>query len=141
MFSSNQLFEVTGDDEKVLRAVLGTAIAIGGGIRSYRMASGGILVFGRYADCYAYINYPMEVNPDIATKLALAHLQSTEASVQYQNMERLDGLMDGMCREGWRVFYPGWKGFNGGYNDIDNNASPDEHALVAVAPFWTFYHI
>ena len=143
MFSSNQLFEVTGDDDATLKAVLNLAVPRMGWLKSYRIAAGATLVFGTEpGGMKGYIGYPMEVTLDIAVRLVLEHLQSATALETYKKLQRLDEEMDGMCRKGWRVFYPGWRGYNDGYNDIDNDAgSPDPLALIAVAPFWTFYHI
>ena len=140
MFSSNQLFEVTGDNEAALREVLAFVIPMNGTIRSYRLAANAILVFGRDAGCRGYTDYPMDVTAEKATEIAMAHLRSAEVLKVYQHMEQLDDHMDGSCRRGWRVFYPGWRGYNDGYNDIDKSSSPDQAALIAIAPFWTFYH-
>jgi hypothetical protein len=141
MFSSNQIFEITGDNKSDLREVLELALNLDGNlydndnrnitkVRGYMIDPQYGIAFSWSKEASGFTDYPMPVTLDLLVELVVNYLDSKEAQEIYSKDDSYTGG-DGSDKKGWRVYNPNWK--------QKGNPLSNFYSMIAICPHWTYY--
>ncbi len=125
MFSSNQIFNITGDQEGQLKAAIQCVMQFLNAkeMRFYKVQNG-YMLFSEYGTegKNGFQPIPISGDVDMVTMLAQKFLKTPEAKETIRDYD----FGDGSTYKGWELFIP--EDYNG------------FHDVFAIRPYTTFYH-